>query len=34
MEAVKGDCFFKIDLPLGQKKKEGRKIKELLCKPR
>lgn len=34
MEAVKGDGFFKIDLPPGQKKNEGRKIKELLCKPR
>jgi len=34
MEAVKGDGFFKIDLPPGRKKKEGRKIKELLCKPR
>jgi hypothetical protein len=34
MEAVKGDGFFKIDLPPGRKKKKGRKIKELLCKPR
>jgi hypothetical protein len=34
MEAVRGDGFFKIDLPPGQKKREGRKIKELLCKPR
>ena len=34
MEAVKGDGFFKIDLPPGRKKMEGRKIKELLCKPR
>jgi hypothetical protein len=34
MEAVKGDDFFTIDLPLGRKKREGRKIKELLCKPR
>lgn len=34
MKAVKGDCFFKINLPPGQKKKEGRKIKELLRKPR
>jgi hypothetical protein len=33
MEVVKGNGFFKIDLPPGQKKKEGRKIKELLCKP-
>jgi hypothetical protein len=31
MEAVKGDI--KIDLPTGQKKLKGRKIKELLCKP-
>jgi hypothetical protein len=34
MEAVRGDGFFNINLPPGQKKKEGRKIKELLCKPR
>ena len=34
MEAVKGEGFFKIDLPQGRKKREGRKIKELLCKPR
>ena len=34
MESVKGNGFFKIDLPPGLKKKEGRKIKELLCKPR
>ena len=34
MEAVKGEGFFQIDLPPGQKKMEGRKIKELLCKPR
>jgi hypothetical protein len=34
MEAVKGDGFFKLDLPTGQKKMQGRKIKEILCKPR
>ncbi len=34
MEAVKGEGFFKIDLPQGRKKREGGKIKELLCKPR
>lgn len=34
MEAVKGDGFFKLDLPIGQKKRQGRKIKEVLCKPR
>lgn len=34
MEAVKGDGFFTMDLPLGQKKRMGRKIKEILCKPR
>jgi hypothetical protein len=34
MESVKGDGFFKIELPPGIKKKVGRKIKELLCKPR
>ena len=34
MEGVRGDGFFKIDLPPGRKKVEGRKNKELLCKPR
>jgi len=29
-----GERFFKIDLPPGEKKRVGRKIKELLCKPR
>lgn len=34
MEAVKGENFFKIDLPGYEKKMKGRKIKEILCKPR
>ena len=34
MEAVKGENFFKIDLPTYEKKMKGRKIKEILCRPR
>ena len=34
MEAVKGEGFFKLDLPPGESKLVGRKIKEFLCKPR
>lgn len=34
MEAVKGEDFFIIDLPGYEKKIKGRKIKEILCKPR
>lgn len=34
MEAVKGENFFKITLPPYEKKMKGRKIKEILCRPR
>ena len=34
MEAVKGENFFNLDLPAYDKKMQGRKIKEILCKPR
>jgi len=34
MEAVKGENFFNIDLPTYEKKMIGRKIKEILCRPR
>ncbi len=34
MEAVKGKNFFKVDLPPYEKKMKGRKIKEILCRPR
>jgi hypothetical protein len=34
MEAVKGENFFNITLPPYEKKMKGRKIKEILCKPR
>jgi hypothetical protein len=34
MEATKGENFFNITLPPYQKKMTGRKIKEILCKPR
>jgi hypothetical protein len=34
MESVKGENFFSIDLPSYEKKMKGRKIKEILCKPR
>ncbi|MHA2394628.1 MAG: hypothetical protein ACXAEX_22090 [Promethearchaeota archaeon] len=34
MEAVKGENFFQITLPTYEKKMKGRKIKEILCKPR
>ena len=34
VEAVKSRGFFKLDAPPLQSKMEGRKIKEILCKPR
>lgn len=34
METVKGENFFKITLPTYEKKMKGRKIKEILCRPR
>lgn len=34
MEAVKGENFFKLDMPGYEKKMKERKIKEFLCKPR
>jgi len=34
MEAVKGENFFNITLPPYEKKMKGRKIKEILCRPR
>jgi hypothetical protein len=34
MEAVKGENFFNINLPTYEKKMKGRKIKEILCRPR
>ena len=34
MEAVKGENFFEISLPPYEKKMTGRKIKEILCRPR
>jgi hypothetical protein len=34
MEAVKGENFFSIDLPTYEKKMKGRKVKEILCRPR
>jgi len=33
-ETVKSSEFFKLDLPQSQTKIMGRKIKEILCKPR
>ncbi len=34
IETVKSKDFFKLDMPISQAKREGRKIKEILCKPR
>lgn len=34
IEAVKSKDFFDFDVPTLQSKREGRKIKEILCKPR
>ena len=34
IEAVKSGDFFHFDVPALQSKKEGRRIKEILCKPR
>ncbi len=34
IEAVKSEDFFKLDLPQSKSKIIGRKIKEILCKPR
>jgi len=34
MEAVRGENFFNLDLPNYEKKMQGKKIKEILCKPR
>ena len=34
MEAAKGKNFFKVDLSPYEKKMKGRKIKEILCRPR
>ena len=34
MEAVRGENFFNLDLSIYEKKMQGKKIKEILCKPR
>ena len=34
MEATKGADFFKLDLPPYEKKMQGRKIKEIICRPK
>ncbi len=34
IEAVRSDDFFHFDVPALQSKKEGRRVKEILCKPR
>ena len=34
IEAVESKNFFKLDVPALQSKREGRRIKEILCKPR
>jgi hypothetical protein len=34
VETVKSSDFFKLDLPQSKSKIVGRKIKEILCKPR
>ncbi len=34
IEAVRSEDFFHFDVPTLQSKKEGRRIKEILCKPR
>jgi len=34
IEAVRSEDFFHFDVPALQSKKEGRRIKEILCKPR
>ena len=34
MEAVRGENFFNLDQSIHEKKMQGKKIKEILCKPR